>query len=54
MKASEVAKIGYNSLMKGKRVVVPGMSNKLQVFLVRFLPRKLVVKLTSILVKNGK
>ena len=53
MKASEVAKIGYNSLMKGKRVVVPGMSNKLQVFLVRFLPRKLVVKLTSILVKNG-
>jgi short-subunit dehydrogenase len=50
MKASSVAKIGYKALMKGKRVVIPGISNKIQVFLMRFIPRILVSKLTGLMV----
>ena len=38
----EVAEFGYSALMKGKRVVIPGFMNKLQVFAVRILPRKLI------------
>jgi len=50
MKASRVAKIGYKALLNGKRVVIPGMSNKIQVFLIRFIPRNLVSKLTGLMV----
>ena len=50
MKASRVAKTGYKALMKGKRVVIPGMYNKIQVFLIRFIPRNLVSKLTGLMV----
>ena len=50
MKASRVAKTGYKALMKGKRVVIPGMCNKIQVFLIRFIPRNLVSKLTGLMV----
>jgi len=52
MEASRVAKIGYNGLMRGKRVIIPGVSNKLQVFLIRFTPRYLVLKLTKSIVKK--
>jgi len=52
MKASKVAQIGYNALMKGKRVAIPGFMNKLQVMLVRFFPRKLIVKLAGKIVTN--
>lgn len=47
MKASKVAQTGYKALMKGKRVAIPGIPNKIQVMLVRFIPRKLITKLTS-------
>lgn len=50
MKASRVAKTGYRALMKGKRVVIPGVCNKIQVFLIRFIPRNLVSKLTGLMV----
>ncbi|MBC8321882.1 MAG: SDR family oxidoreductase [Bacteroidetes bacterium] len=50
MKASKVAKSGYKALMQGKRVVVPGVSNKIQVFLLRFIPGKLVSKLAGFIV----
>jgi short-subunit dehydrogenase len=50
MDASRVAEIGYKALMKGKRVIIPGMANKIQVFLVRFVPRKLFPKLTGLMV----
>jgi len=50
MKASRVAKTGYRALMKGKRVVIPGMCNKIQVFFNRFIPRNLVSKLTGLMV----
>jgi short-subunit dehydrogenase len=50
MEASIVAEIGYKALMKGKSVVIPGMANKIQVFLMRFIPRNFVSKLTGLIV----
>ncbi len=32
------------ALMAGRRVLVPGLGNQLQIFMARFLPRRLVVK----------
>jgi len=52
MKASVVAQAGYKALMKGKRLAIPGLTNKFQVMLIRFIPRKLVTKLTSKMVAN--
>ncbi|NOX88300.1 MAG: SDR family oxidoreductase [Calditrichaeota bacterium] len=49
MDSAKVAEIGYRGLMKGKKVVVAGLSNKLTVFSVRFTPRNLVVKLGKFL-----
>lgn len=40
--AEEVAKFGFRAMMQGKRIVVHGFTNKLFVFLVRFLPRNVV------------
>jgi short-subunit dehydrogenase len=43
MSADKVAKKGYHALMQGKPVVVPGVFNKMQVFSLRFLPRRIVL-----------
>ncbi len=43
MSAEEVARIGYKGLMKGKRIIVPGVINKMMVFLVKILPRNMVL-----------
>ena len=45
MTAEEVARTGYAGLMKGKTIVIPGMSNKMLAQAVRFLPRKTVTQL---------
>ncbi|MDA9101036.1 SDR family oxidoreductase [Omnitrophica bacterium] len=42
MDAAQVAKAGYRGLMKGKTVLVPGLINKIMVFLVRIGPRSWV------------
>jgi len=42
MTAEAVAKIGYAAMMKKKRVVIPGLKNKLLAFSVRFTPRNIV------------
>ena len=47
MEPSVVAKEGYTALMKGRRLVVPGVTNKLQVFAMRFLPRGVVAKIAG-------
>jgi short-subunit dehydrogenase len=47
MTASRVAAAGYHAMMRGKSVVIPGAANKLQVFMMRFIPRHLVVKMTG-------
>jgi short-subunit dehydrogenase len=42
MSAEQVAKIGYRALMRGRVVVVPGFTNQMFPFIVRFIPRSLV------------
>ncbi len=49
MDPAKVAETGFNALMNGKRLVVPGMANKMQVFMVRFLPRYLVARISACL-----
>ncbi|HZL42518.1 MAG TPA: SDR family oxidoreductase [Verrucomicrobiae bacterium] len=41
MEAAEVAAIGYRGLMKGKRVVIPGIFNKVGAFLAKRAPDRL-------------
>ncbi|BAY17922.1 short-chain dehydrogenase/reductase SDR [Anabaenopsis circularis NIES-21] len=45
MDAETVAQIGYDALMKGKTLVIPGLMNKFLAKIVRFVPRKLVPKI---------
>jgi short-subunit dehydrogenase len=45
--AESVAEAGYRSLMRGDRIVVPGLANKLITFLIRIVPRRLVLKLVD-------
>ncbi len=45
MDAPTVARIGYRGLMKNKRIVVPGLMNKIIAHGVRFLPRNLVLRI---------
>lgn len=52
MDASVVAQIGYRGLMRGKRIVIPGMLNKTTALLSRFTPTRLATKVVRKL--NGK
>lgn len=54
MEANRVARIGYKALMKGKRMVIPGKLNKIQIFLIRFTPRILVSKLVKFMMSKYK
>ncbi|MEX2028179.1 MAG: SDR family oxidoreductase [Candidatus Curtissbacteria bacterium] len=45
--AKDVARAGYAGLMQGKMVVVPGFLNNVSIFIVRFSPRTLVLKITG-------
>jgi short-subunit dehydrogenase len=49
MQAAEVAEIGFSGLMKGKKIITPGLMNKLLAFNVRFTPRSVVVLITRFL-----
>jgi len=51
MNAAEVAEIGFSGLMKGKRVVIPGLMNKLLAFSVRFTPRSVITMICGFLNK---
>lgn len=42
MDAATVARAGYNGMMRGRAVIVPGLVNNLLVFAVRFVPRSVV------------
>jgi uncharacterized protein len=42
--AEEVAEAGYEGLMRGRRVVVPGLANKAVTFISRLLPRRVVLE----------
>jgi short-subunit dehydrogenase len=45
--ARAVARAGYTGLMAGRRLVVPGFTNKLVTLVPRLLPRALVLRLTD-------
>jgi uncharacterized protein len=45
--ASRVAQIGYDGLMRGKRVVVAGIGNKIAVSFLRFVPNTLLLRLVD-------
>lgn len=48
MSAEKVAEIGYKGLMKGKRVIIPGMMNKIGVMMVKFIPKKIILNVIKI------
>lgn len=52
MDAGVVAQTGYRGLMRGKRVVIPGMLNKLSATLANFVPTRLTTKIVRRI--NGK
>jgi len=54
MEADKVARIGYKALMKGKRAVIPGMLNKIQILSIRFTPRIVVSKLIKFMMSKYK
>jgi short-subunit dehydrogenase len=45
MDAGTVARIGYQGLMSNKRVIIPGLRNRLLAFAVRLTPRNFVAKI---------
>lgn len=45
MSPADVAKVGYEGLMKGERIVVPGANNKVMTFTRRLIPIRLQAKL---------
>ena len=45
--AETVAEAGYRGLMDGRRVVIPGLANKLVTIAVRILPRRLLLRLVD-------
>lgn len=45
MQADEVARIGFQALMSGKRTVIAGCRNKLTIFSLRFISRKFAAKI---------
>ncbi|MBI3316465.1 MAG: SDR family oxidoreductase [Candidatus Omnitrophica bacterium] len=49
MSASKVAEIGYEGMMKGKSLVIPGFKNKLLAFGNRFVSRSFSVRLVRLL-----
>jgi short-subunit dehydrogenase len=46
MDAPRVARVGYDGMMKGKAVVIPGLRNKLIPIATRMTPRPLIAKLS--------
>lgn len=45
MTAERVANIAYKGLMKGKRVIVPGLANKMALLVTRSIPRNFAAKM---------
>ncbi|HEY3445928.1 MAG TPA: SDR family oxidoreductase [Myxococcales bacterium] len=54
MRSEEVARQGYRALLAGRRLIVPGLFNKLGAFGVRFTPRGWVLKLARSLQARSK
>jgi short-subunit dehydrogenase len=48
MDASDVAAAGYRGMLQGRRVIIPGVQNKMVPHLVRVLPRRVVVAVSRL------
>ena len=46
MDAPRVARVGYDAMMKGKAVAIPGLKNKLIPVAARVVPRPLIATLS--------
>lgn len=51
--AKTVAEVGYKGLMKGKRLVVPGIDNKITLLSTKFAPRTVVLKAARFLTQKA-
>src|SRR5262249_13049984 len=49
MSSAAVAQVGYQGLMQGKRLVIPGLMNKIGVQSVRFSPRRVTTQVARML-----
>jgi len=49
MDGASVARAGYDGLLKGKRMVIPGLINKLTPVTARFSPRSIVTRVVRLL-----
>jgi short-subunit dehydrogenase len=45
--AERVAELGYRGLMRGQRIVVPGLANKMVAFVAPRLPRRLLLRMVA-------
>jgi len=54
MDAGTVARVGYEGMMKGKTVVIPGLLNKLLVFSIRLGPRRYVTRIARLMQERRK
>jgi short-subunit dehydrogenase len=45
--ADAVAQAGYAGMLRGDRIIVPGVKNKVLAFAVRFVPRRVVTEITK-------
>lgn len=48
MSATSVAEYGYRAMMRGDRVAIPGLINRLGAFATRFAPRQLLTRLARL------
>lgn len=52
MKPDKVVKIAYSKIIKGKRLIIPGIYNKLLVFFSKIMPIDITNKLTMIMMNS--
>lgn len=52
MSAEKVVKIAYKDFNRGKSIIIPGFTNKLIVFISRFISRNLLLKITKKIMKS--
>ncbi len=50
--SESVAAVGYRAMLKGRRVVVPGLMNNILVQSVRFTPRRVITRIVSIMARR--
>lgn len=52
MSAETVATYAYKHMMKGKRIIIPGIQNKFLIFVIRFIPRGVVTWMVGKIMKS--